>query len=161
MAKRKSKTIIMDGYVKWARLTQADMDTKFDPRGKFTAEFYPETHEELDKALDEAEARGKDLTVKDPHDGEGYGIGKFIKIVRNNVNNTIEELGGPPEVVRLDEDGNMEPWSFDEDGLVGNGSKVRVKLDFYGEGRFAGSRLAKIGVMEHVPYAPEAKASGF
>ena len=161
MAKRKSKTIIMDGYVKWARRTLADMDTKFDPRGNFTCRVLSRNSRRARKALDEAEARGKDLTVKDPHDGEGYGIGKFIKIVRNNVNNTIEELGGPPEVVRLDEDGNMEPWSFDEDGLVGNGSKVRVKLDFYGEGRFAGSRLAKIGVMEHVPYAPEAKASGF
>lgn len=161
MAKRKSKTIVMDGYVKWARLTADDMDTKFDPRGKYTAEFYPETHEELDKLLVEAKARGKDLKVKDPHDGDGYGIGQFVKISRNNVNNTVEELGGPPEVVKLDNGEQTDTWDFSEDGLVGNGSKVRVKLDFYGEGSYAGTRLSKIGVIDHVPYEKTQAASGF
>jgi len=161
MAKRKSKTIVMDGYVKWARLTADDMDTKFDPRGKYTAEFYPETHDELNKLLGEAELRGKKLAVKDPHDGEGYGIGQYVKVSRNNVNNTVEELGGPPEVVKLDGDDQVGVWDFIEDGYVGNGSKVRVKLDFYGEGNYAGTRLSKIGVIEHVPYEKTQSASGF
>ena len=161
MAKRKSKTIVMDGYVKWARLTADDMDTKFDPRGKYSEKIYTKTHAELTKLLSEAELRGKKLAVKDPHDGEGFGIGQFVKVSRNNVNNTVEELGGPPEVVKLDGNEQVGVWDFSEDGLVGNGSKVRIKLDFYGEGTYAGTRLSKIGVLEHVPYEKTQSAAGF
>ncbi len=160
MAKRKSKTIVMDGYVKWARLTADDMDTKFDPRGKYTAEFYPDTHEELNTLLEEAELRGQKLAVKEPHDGEGFGIGQFVKVSRNNVNNTVEELGGPPEVVKLDGNEQVGVWDFSEDGLVGNVSKVRIKLDFYGEGTYAGTRLSKNGVLDHVPYEKTQKSAG-
>ena len=47
-------------------------------------------------------------------------------------------------------------------GVLGNGTKVRVKLVCYGSGRMSGMRLEKVGVLEHVPYDPEMQeASGF
>jgi hypothetical protein len=162
MTKRKAMTIVMDGYIKWARLRPSDMDTKFVPEGQYNMEFYPETEEELDKLLNEAKERKKTIKLKDPYDGEGYGVGKWVKISRNHVNRSVEEFGGPPVVVKMDDDQQAGSWDFDEDGLIGNGTKARVKIVFYGEGNLAGHRLEKLGVLEHVPYESGAgSASGF
>ena len=163
MAKRKAQIVIMDGYIKWARFRKSDMDTKFVPDGQFNAEFYPETEDELEKLLVEAEQRKKSIVLKEAYDGVGYGIGKYVKVQRNNINRSVEEFGGPPQIVKMDGDNPSGDWDFDEDGLIGNGSKVRVKLVFYGEGNLAGHRLEKVGILEPVYYDPDqpAEASGF
>lgn len=162
MTKRKAQTIIMDGYIKWARLRTSDMDTKFVPEGQYNMEFYPETEDELSKITTEANLRKKELKIKDPYDGNGYGIGKWFKVSRNHVNRTVEEFGGPPTVVKMDDDTPAGSWDFESDGLIGNGTKVRIKVVFYGEGNLAGHRLEKLGVLEHVPYEQtESIASGF
>jgi len=163
MAKLKAKTIVMDGYIKWARLRTSEMDTKFVPDGQYNAEFYPEDQENLDKIMSEAKARGKKIALKDPYDGEGFGTGKYFKIYRNHVNRSVEEFGGPPVVLKMDGDyEGMTRWDFETDGLIGNGSKVRVKLVMYGEGNMAGHRLEKLGVLDLVSYVPDADmASGF
>lgn len=162
-AKRKAQTVVMDGYLKWARLQESDMDTKFVPEGQFNAEFYPEDGTQLDKIQLEADLRDKDLLVKDPYDGIGYGMGKWIKISRNNINRTVEEFGGPPTIVKMDDNEPAGDWDFETDGLIGNGSKVRVKVIFYGTGNLAGHRIEKIGVLDHIPYeqGQHAEASGF
>lgn len=164
MAKLKAKTIVMDGYIKWARLRTSEMDTKFVPDGQYNAEFYPEDQENLDKIMSEAKERGKKIALKDPYDGEGFGTGKYFKIYRNHVNRSVEEFGGPPVVFKMGEDyeGIVKRWDFETDGLIGNGSRVRVKLVMYGEGNMAGHRLEKLGVLDLVSYVPDADmASGF
>ena len=162
MAKRKAMTIVMDGYIKWARLRTSEMDTKFVPDGQYNAEFYPEDRENLDKIMSEAKARGKKIALKDPYDGEGFGIGKYFKIYRNHVNRSVEEFGGPPVVVKMDGDTVNDRWDFEMDGLIGNGSKVRIKVVMYGDGNMAGHRLEKLGVLDLVSYVPDADmASGF
>lgn len=162
MAKRKAKTLVMDGYVKWARLRTSDMDTKFVPDGQYNMEFYAEDQEQLAKILDEANERGKEIKLRDPYDGVGYGVGKYFKVSRNHVNRSVEEFGGPPEIVKMAGDDPVGSWDFAEDGLIGNGSKVRIKLVFYGQGNLAGHRLEKLGVLEHVPYEDGGQAaSGF
>lgn len=164
MAKLKAKTIVMDGYIKWARLRTSEMDTKFVPDGQYNAEFYPEDQENLDKIMSEAKARGKKIALKEPYDGEGFGTGKYFKIYRNHVNRSVEEFGGPPVVFKMGEDyeGIVKRWDFETDGLIGNGSRVRVKLVMYGEGNMAGHRLEKLGVLDLVSYVPDADmASGF
>lgn len=162
MAKLKAKTIVMDGYIKWARLRTSEMDTKFVPDGQYNAEFYPEDQENLDKIMSEAKARGKKIALKDPYDGEGFGTGKYFKIYRNHVNRSVEEFGGPPVVVKMDGDTVNDRWDFEMDGLIGNGSKVRIKVVMYGDGNMAGHRLEKLGVLDLVSYVPDADmASGF
>ena len=162
MAKRKAMTIVMDGYIKWARLRTSEMDTKFVPDGQYNAEFYPEDQENLDKIMSEAKARCKQIALKDPYDGEGFGIGKYFKIYRNHVNRSVEEFGGPPVVVKMDGDTVNDRWDFEMDGLIGNGSKVRIKVVMYGDGNMAGHRLEKLGVLDLVSYVPDADmASGF
>ena len=65
-------------------------------------------------------------------------------------------------MVKMDGDTVNDRWDFEMDGLIGNGSKVRVKLVMYGEGNMAGHRLEKLGVLDLVSYVPDADmASGF
>ena len=65
--------------------------------------------------------------------------------------------GGPPKVFGPD----ARPWNTEEDGLIGNGSRVRVRVSVYdaGGGR-KGTRLEAVQVIEHVPYISEGGDSG-
>jgi len=155
--KSKAKTIFMEGYLKWPKFLKSNMDTKFNEDGVYQTEFYPSSKDELSKLLDEAKSRNKEIRVGDPSDGEGYGLGKFVRLKRNNVNR-IEEFSGPPTVVHLDEGSSHgEPWDYNTDGLLGNGTKVKVKVVMYGEGHMAGVRLEKVGVLDHVAYGDPAE----
>lgn len=60
--------------------------------------------------------------------------------------------GGAPKVVKAD--GTV--WDFDEDGAIGNGSKVEVVLSVYDTSRksIVGTRLEKVKVLELVEYNP-------
>ena len=44
-------------------------------------------------------------------------------------------------------------WDYNEDGLIGNGSKAKVQFEVYANG--AGVRLLNVGVTEHVIYDNE------
>lgn len=61
--------------------------------------------------------------------------------------------GGEPEVVKAD----GTKWDYDEDGAIGNGSKVEVTLSVYDTSRkgIVGTRLEKVKVLEHKPYNPD------
>lgn len=152
---RKAENVIVDGYLKWAKFTPSKMDTKFVPEGQYNAEFYPADQEELDKLVTEAGLRKKKLSFKEPHDGEGYGVGKWLKIQRPNVHK-IEDFSGPPPVYKMQEGVQSDKWSPEQDGLIGNGSKVKLKVAFYGEGERAGHRIVKVGLLDHVAYEEEA-----
>ena len=62
--------------------------------------------------------------------------------------------GGAPVVVKAD----GQPWDYDEDGAIGNGSIVEVVLSVYDTSRksIVGTRLEKVKVVEHKPYDPDA-----
>lgn len=62
--------------------------------------------------------------------------------------------GGEPDVVKAD----GTKWDYDEDGAIGNGSKVEVTLSVYDTSRksIVGTRLEKVKVVEHKPYNPDA-----
>lgn len=63
--------------------------------------------------------------------------------------------GGPPVVVKAD----GQPWDYDVDGVIGNGSLVEVVLSVYDTSRksIVGTRLEKIRVVEHKAYDPDAE----
>jgi hypothetical protein len=44
---------------------------------------------------------------------------------------------------------DYSPWDWEEDGLVGNGSKAIVKLDVW-EGKI--TTLEKVAIVDHVVY---------
>ena len=161
-----AKTITMTGYAEYARIFNENMDKNpdFHPNGQFNMNFYPETEADLDTFFGAGvprSFRGQDR-LKIPKNGSGYGIGKFVKLKRDNVNPFLPEWGGKPEVVHWDGDKKGLDWSMTEDGEVGNGSKVRIKLTVYGEGDRVGHRIEKVGIMELVPYlSQKVDAEGF
>ena len=92
---------------------------------------------------------------------EAFGIGKYITLKRpfpdniktfENKNGTVDvNYGGAPGVVNLTEGAeNKRWWSYEEDGLIGNGSRAMVQFETYSKG--AGLRLIAVGVTDHVAY---------
>lgn len=152
----KARYIVMKGFLEYARLFPDNMDSnpEFHPTGQYNMNFYPETDAEADKFFDagiQRKFRGADR-LKPAKDGSaGYGCGKFIRLKRDNVHR-IEELGGAPEVVYWDDENLGKPWTMAGDGALGNGTYAIVKVVVYGEGDRAGSRLEKVGIIDHVPY---------
>ena len=55
---------------------------------------------------------------------------------------------GPPAMFKKSGDGFV-PWNWEEDGLIGNGSKAIVKLDVW-DGKI--TTLEKVAVVDHVVY---------
>lgn len=64
--------------------------------------------------------------------------------------------GGPPKVFGPD----ARPWDTEEDGLIGNGSKVRVRVSVYEVNGRKGTRLEAVQVVEHVPYVSDGGGQG-
>lgn len=151
-----AKTIVMTGYVEYARVFKHNMDAnpEFHPTGQFNVNFYPESQEDLQKFWDSGvpESFRGNSRLKSPREGDGYGIGQFIRLKRDNENRISDDLGGPPEVVWFTEGNENKAWDTDTDGELGNGTKVRVKVTVYGSGDRTGHRLEKIGVLDLVPY---------
>ena len=89
------------------------------------------------------------IKVGDPE----LATGKFLKLKRPNVHPSgIADFGGAPVVFDLREGECLKKWSMDDDGELGNGTKVVVKVSIYGEGPRASIRLEKIAVLELVEF---------
>jgi hypothetical protein len=128
-----SNIIYASGTAKWARVYESQMDTKYGE--KFHLTLYP------DKAsLATMKEAGCRLTFKEDEEGT------FVKVSRDNMKQFKDKLEklGPPKV--LDAGGN----AFDK--IIGNGSKVTVKLTVYDTVKGKGTRLEAVRVDEHVPY---------
>jgi hypothetical protein len=80
-------------------------------------------------------------------DNMGYHRVKFTR-------KWTDQYGGGAPVV-LKADGN--PWDFDTDGLIGNGSKIAVIVQVYDTKNKSvfGHRLEKIKVLEHKKYSQD------
>jgi hypothetical protein len=87
--------------------------------------------------------------------------GDYYKCTRKHFNPkfTDRETGeqgvvmGPPNVFKDTPEGNKE-WDWVEDGLIGDGSSVKVRLSIYKETIV---EMTAVKVLEHVVYIPEAK----
>jgi len=160
----KARYVVMEGYLEYARVFPENMDNnpEFHPTGQYNTNFYPATEGDLEKfwkAGVPKAFRGNERLKS--ADRESWGIGKFIKLKREHVHR-FEDLSGPPEVVHWgDEEKRGTPWTMTEDGELGNGTKVMVKVVVYGEGERTGHRIDKIGVMEHVPYESASDGTRF
>lgn len=153
----KTKIIKLTGYVQYAKIFPENMDDNMDyhekTQGQYNMNFYPETEEDFEtffKAGAPQSSMGHD-TVK--LGDSSIGMGKFIKLKRPNVHpSNIEDFGGAPLVFDHTEGEGLKKWSFTEDGELGNGTKVAVKVSIYGEGPRASIRLERVAVLEHVEY---------
>jgi len=167
----------MDMVLEYAKVFEGNRDMGSDDNsaakkakkhnGQYVVNAYFTNEDDIEKIT----ADGIDLKPLG-HDrikeGSSLGIGKYIKLSRmhdhvmtfkdKNGDDVDVDLGGPPKVVNLTEGPeNKRYWLFDEDGALGNGTKAKVQWETYSNG--AGTRLANIGVMEHVAFEGSAPSA--
>lgn len=151
----KTKFGTFEGEIFYARVFPENMDNgEFHSatQGQYNCVFVPKDNEELNRLIKMGypETSMGNKMVKE-YDVAAGRLG--VKLKRPNVHPKIEDFGGAPQVVK---DDLKTAWSMTEDGELGNGTKVKVKVSIYGEGSRASVRLEKIAVLEHVPYNKDA-----
>lgn len=126
------------GKVNWAKVYKPDEKYK-----NYTVDFYPDNPDEIP-------ASGLTLEAKTNEDGVYFRIKRPVeKIIKDELVHF-----GPPKVFlntgEVDENGvpKVEPFTK----LIGNGSRVTLKVQVYTAGKFVGHRLESVRVDEHVPY---------
>jgi len=147
-----AKFIKATGTVEWAKIFPQNMDTadKVDhPKvkeklekcgGEYSMNFYPD---DPDGFAAELEANGIDMAPMGHKRMKEKDGRVFTKLARKHIG-PFEEAGGPPKVV----DDDKNPWNMDENGEIGNDSKVGVVLEKYG----SNIRLAAVQVLELVEF---------
>lgn len=139
-----NKKVVLEGIANWAKVFESNRDMEGykgaykDTNGRTTIELV------LDDENAERLKRAGSMKRGRPVEG-----GLSVKLDRKWESDKDWESGSP-EILRAD--GN--PWDVNEDGFIGNGSKVRVMAivtDFPDRG-VSSTRLEMIKVLEHVPY---------
>ena len=162
MAKGKTTTVTMMGYLEYARLFPENMDNgdyHEKTRGQFNCNFYPETQEDY-KAYFAAGAPVSSMghdTIK-PGSPE-IGQGTYLKLKRPNVHQTVKDWGGAPAIFDFREGESLKKWSFEDDGELGNGTKVTVKVSVWSDGKKSIQRLDKVAILELVEFDGSASSS--
>jgi len=149
-----SKTQIVEifGVLEWAKVFEHNRDRaawneEKDGEYKVTVIMDDENAEKLRssgcaKATHQVEG-GTKVTLARPHKGK------------------FEWQGGAPTVANV----KGQPWDFESDGYIGNGSTGLVRLAVYPAGSSGriGSRLEAVQVVDHVEYESEGggSSSGF
>ena len=158
MTKPKTKYGVFEGELYYARLFPENIDTAdfhADTQGQYNVVFVPKDEDELNSLikLGFAETKMGNPMIKEYDFAGGR---KGVKLKRDNVHRSgYEGLGGAPSVTK----GTTNiPWSFEEDGPLGNGTTAKVKISIYGEGSRASVRIEKVGILNHVPYEASAPA---
>ena len=153
----KTTIIKMTGFVTYAKVFTENMDSNMDfhekTQGQFNMNFYPETEEDFRTffAAGAPESSMGHDTIK--IGDSSIGLGKYFKLKRPNVHPAgIDDFGGAPLVFDFTGGESLKKWSYAEDGELGNGTKVLVKVSIFGEGSRASIRLERIAVLDHVVY---------
>lgn len=155
MAKGKTTIVSMTGFVEYARVFPENMDNgdyHQKTQGQYNCNFYPETTEGFEayfKAGAPVSSMGHDtIKIGNPE----IGTGKYLKLKRPNVHPIVAEWGGSPTVFDFREGESLKKWSMSDDGELGNGSKVTVKVSVWTDGKKSIQRLEKIAVHELVEF---------
>lgn len=145
-----AKFIKATGTVEWAKIFPQNMDKGGDENnaakavkksgGQYVMDFYPD---DPDAFVAELEKSGVDMAPMGHKRMKEKDGRVFTKLKRKHIG-PFEEAGGPPKVV----DADKQVWDMDENGEIGNGSKVGVVLDTYN----GNIRLAAVQVLELVEY---------
>jgi len=155
MAKGKTTIVSMTGFVEYARVFPENMDNgeyHEKTQGQYNVNFYPETTEGLAdyfKAGAPVSSMGHDtIKIGNPE----LGTGKYLKLKRPNVHPIAPEWGGAPTVFDFREGESLKKWSMTDDGELGNGSKVTVKVSVWADGKKSIQRLEKVAVHKLVEF---------
>lgn len=154
----KTKYLTFTGYIKYARIFPEYYDDNLDfhakTEGQFNCNFYFASDEDVETFLDSGVGPTSMGYNRIKEDGE-FGCGKFTKLHRPFKHPKVANFGGAPYVVDHTSGESNKAWSYDEDGALGHGTEVRVKISVWGEGSTAVIRLEKVAVVNLVEYTPE------
>ena len=128
--------------------------------GQFAVNAYFTSEDQIQQLLDDGLDPRPMNNDRIKEGREEFGIGKYISLKRplpdniktfENKGNTVEvNYGGAPGVVDLRDPDNKRWWSYEENGVLGNGTRAMVQFETYSQG--AGVRLKNVGVLELVEY---------
>lgn len=145
-AKITNKKVVLEGIAEWAKLFESNRD-KVGYNGAYE-DTNGRTSVNLILDADNYDLLRKSGSMKrGKPDTEGRGTS--VKVDRKWESDKDWDSGAP-EIYRAD--GN--PWVLEEDGYIGNGSKVRVNLTVthYPDRGVAATRLDAVKVLELVPF---------
>jgi hypothetical protein len=136
-----TKYYIFKGKTKWCKVRDFQKDPEYD---NYQVPLYM-----TDESWEDFRKSGLRLVPKKDDDGT------FVTFKRKHseFNNfrKEEQINGPPKVFLL-KDGEYVPY---DEGHVGNGSEITVKVEVYDTKKGAGHRLVSIGVDSLVEYNPD------
>ena len=156
MADSKTKYYTFEGKIQYPRVFPENKDTHDEyygnTDGAYHLTFYPT---DVDKFL-EVYPKAKGMFKGPLKDDDGK---VYVKLTRRHLHKSFTEdngdrvVLGPPEVVHWGEDESKhnKPWTFADDGALGNDTTAMVKFSVY-QGRAPIITLVKIGVVDHVPF---------
>jgi len=159
------KKVYVECLLEWAKVRPEDRDMgpqdgsdmakKFDEtEGQYVVNCVINSEQKAKMIADGIPNRGM-MAQLFKTDKEGKDFYK-AKRPHKNPKLTDRETGealimGPPTILK-EQDGEYTPWDWDEDGLIGNGSKATIKFDVW-DGKIV--TMEKIAVTEHVPFLTE------
>ena len=141
-----TRDIIIEGTLDWAKLFEQNRDRaqfheETDGAYKITVTMNDANLKILKDAGSAKESKkvdgGNQITFSRPHKGRE------------------DWMGGPPIVADI----SGKPRSLEGNGLIGNGSKGRVKLAVFDSKPRNGTRLQGVQITEHVVYESEGNSS--
>tara|TARA_R110000822_G_scaffold18919_5_gene62040 strand:- start:643 stop:1152 length:510 start_codon:yes stop_codon:yes gene_type:complete len=166
------KKVYVECSVNWPKLREEDRDmgknmpegsdarAKIEEvQGRYTVQLMLDDDTKEKMVSDGVPNKGMQAQLfKEDKDGVEYFSarkGHFNPKFKNEETGEMGVIMGPPRVRKEDAEGVVVPWDFDEDGLIGNGSRVIALLDVW-DGKL--TTLEAIKVVEHVAYEAEGSA---
>jgi len=150
----KTEKIVLEGTAEWSKVFSDNRDMEgFEGAYKEHGGAYT-----INVILD-TDNYGKLRDTKTMKKGTVHEDGMNVKFIRKHdmkfvmKDGTEIDNGGAPQVFGPD----GKEWSFEENGHIGNGSKVKVGLSVYGTSRktIFGTRLEWVKVVELVEMNPQ------
>jgi hypothetical protein len=140
--------VTLRGIAKWAKLREDNLAETFEVT-RAELDFYPDP-----ASMILLKNTGSMVEVKEDEDGKfvKFRRPRYVKFKDRKTGEEKTEDAGLPRVgMGLDENGNLIPY----DGLIGNGSKVDVKIAVRPSKFGKSTRLEAVNILDLVEYSPE------
>jgi|TARA_B100001059_G_C17539605_1_gene429716 hypothetical protein len=160
-----NKSGIIEAEISWPKLFEFNKDTKYKPDGEYScvATF---SEDQKKKLLDTAvpASRIKDLgngsyqlTFRRPHNKPNWeGWSPQPRVFDHKAAEIRMKAEESAEIGQY-----IQPWNPQDDGLIGNGTKAKIKYSVYkgDNSLYESITLEAVGVLDLVSFKPEGGSS--
>tara|TARA_R110000737_G_scaffold43537_1_gene63977 strand:+ start:206 stop:712 length:507 start_codon:yes stop_codon:yes gene_type:complete len=166
------KKVYVECELEWTKLREEDRDMGPQDGSDMANNFDAKQGVYVVNCVIDDEAKNKMVADGIPNKGLQAQLFKtskegkaFYKATRPHFNPKFknQETGeqgvvtGAPKILKM-VDGEYVDWSWDADGLIGNGSKATVKFDVW-DGKI--TTMEKVLVTDHLKYEAKSEEGGF